>query len=169
MSWSSSQRTALAMAAAAGLSGCFQPLYGESAHPGLVEDLRAVEVLPIPDRAGHYLADFLISRLNGTGSTPSPKYKLAIVYDEHEQTPTVESQLSVADAATLVGNAAFRLVRADGGAPVFAGSATAFAVYDKTEQRFANLRAKRDAEIRVARALAEEIDLRLAADLAVKR
>src|SRR5580658_4434483 len=42
-----------ALSLAAGLAGCFQPLYSESAHPGLVEDLRAIEVAPIPNRIGH--------------------------------------------------------------------------------------------------------------------
>jgi LPS-assembly lipoprotein len=41
-------------------------------------------------------------------------------------------------------------------------------VYDRTIQRFGNLRAARDAEIRIAKALAAEIELRIAAALAEK-
>src|SRR5208282_2164708 len=57
------------LALAGGLAGCFQPLYSESAHPGLVEDLRAIEVAPIKDRVGHYLANDLSTDLNGTGQS----------------------------------------------------------------------------------------------------
>ena len=42
--------------------------------PGVAEAMKEVEVPPIPDRLGHYLADDLITRLNGTGETPTPKY-----------------------------------------------------------------------------------------------
>ena len=40
MSWSDRARGLAALALALALGGCFQPLYGEAAHPGLVEDLR---------------------------------------------------------------------------------------------------------------------------------
>ena len=42
------------------------------------------------------------------------------------------------------------------------GAANAAAAYDRTTQRYADLRAARDAEIRLARALSQEISLRLA-------
>ena len=67
MSWSRGFGVVAALALAAGLGGCFQPLYSEAAHPGLAEDVRAIEVAPIKDRIGHYLADYLTSDLNGTG------------------------------------------------------------------------------------------------------
>ena len=79
MSWSRVLAGAAALAFAGGLSGCFQPLYSEAAHPGLVEDLRAIEVAPIANRIGHYLGENLIADLNGTGQTASPpKYRLTV-------------------------------------------------------------------------------------------
>ena len=69
MSWSDRCRVFAVLALAATTAGCFQPLYGEAAHPGLVQALREVEVTPIPERMGHYLSDDLISRLNGSGET----------------------------------------------------------------------------------------------------
>ena len=44
MSWF---KAAVALALAALTSGCFQPLYGEAANPGLVQALREIEVAPI--------------------------------------------------------------------------------------------------------------------------
>jgi LPS-assembly lipoprotein len=168
MSWFDRARGAAALAMALGLCGCFQPLYGEAAHPGLVEDLRAIEVAPINDRIGHYLGDDLISELNGTGETPPARYRLVVTVSQVSQTPTVESQVNMADAATVVGRASFTLTKIDGGKLVFRGDATSAAVYDRTTASFANLRAARDAEIRLARSLAGEIELRVAAALGDK-
>jgi LPS-assembly lipoprotein len=168
MSWSDRVRGAAAMGLSLLLAGCFQPLYSEAAHPGLVADLQAIEVAPIKDRIGHYLNDDLISNLNGTGSTPAAKYRLTVTLTQKTQTPTVESQINAADAATVIGSAKFSLTKIDGGAVVFEGQATTAAVYDRTLQGFANLRAERDAEIRIARSLADEIALRVASALSAK-
>ena len=50
MSWFDRSRVVAALALSLGLAGCFQPLYSQTAHPGLVEALRAIEVAPIPER-----------------------------------------------------------------------------------------------------------------------
>ena len=153
---------------AGGLTGCFQPLYSEAAHPGLVEDLRAIEVAPIKDRIGHYLGDYLTTALNGTGQTPPPKYRLTVTVGLGTGTPTVNSELNVATSATLTGEATYTLNKIDGGAEVLKSNATAAAAYDRTQDRYADLRAARDAEIRIARALSQEISIRLASALAGK-
>jgi LPS-assembly lipoprotein len=157
-----------ALSLAGGLAGCFQPLYSESAHPGLVEDLRAIEVAPIKDRVGHYLADDLSTDLNGTGQSSPPKYRLTVTVTLGTQTPTVNSELNVATSATMTGEANYTLNKVDGGAEVLKGNASAAAAYDRSQQRYNDLRAARDAEIRLARALSSEISLRLASALAGK-
>ena len=157
-----------ALAVAGSLAGCFQPLYSEAAHPGLVEDLRAIEVLPIKDRIGHYLGDNLITDLNGTGQTPPPKYRLTVTVTTTAVTPTVSSLINVATSATVTGEARYTLNKVDGGAQVLTGVANAAAAYDRSQQRYNDLRAARDAEIRLARSLSDEISQRLAAQLAGK-
>jgi LPS-assembly lipoprotein len=168
MSWSKGLAAVAAFALAGGLAGCFQPLYSESAHPGLVEDVRAIEVAPIKDRIGHYLADNLTTDLNGTGQTPPPKYRLTVTVSTNSATPTVNSLINVATSATLTGEAKFTLNKVDGGAEVLNGNAIAAAAYDRSQQRYNDLRAERDAEIRLARALSAEISLRVASGLARK-
>jgi LPS-assembly lipoprotein len=168
MSWFDRARAGAALLMAFGLAGCFQPLYSEASHPGLVADLRAVEVAPIKDRIGHYLNDDLITNLNGTGETPPSKYRLEVTVAQSSQTPTVESQINMASAATVIGKATFTLTRIADGALVYKSEATASAVYDRGLDSFANLRASRDAEIRIARSLADEIELRVAAALSAK-
>ena len=171
MSWSDRLRKVAALALSLGLAGCFTPLYSENAHPGLVEALREIEVAPIPERMGHYLADDLISRLNGSGATPKPKYRLTVRLSRSLSTPTIQSQIQSADSATLTGTAQFSLAKIDGDAdkPIFSGSATNSAAYDRTLQSYADLRAGRDAELRVAKALADEIELRVAGALSQTR
>jgi LPS-assembly lipoprotein len=168
MSWFDRARLAAALGLAGLTAGCFQPLYGEAAHPGLVQAMREIEVAPVPERLGHYLTDDLISRMNGSGETPKPRYRLTIRLTKTTQTPTIQSQIQTADAATVTGTALFMLSRidADKDKPLFAGSATSSAVYDRSLQSYADLRANRDAELRVAKSLADEIELRVAAALA---
>ena len=169
MSWSRGLSVLAELTLAVGLAGCFQPLYGEASHPGLVEDLRAIEVAPIKDRIGHYLADNLITDLNGTGQTSTPKYKLTVTVSTASSTPTVSSLTNVATSATVTGEARYTLNKVEGGAQVLTGVATANASYDRSQQRYNDMRAQRDAEIRLARALSSEISLRLAAELAGKK
>jgi LPS-assembly lipoprotein len=145
------------------LSGCFQPLYGEAAHPGLTAQMRAIAVAPIKERIGHYLGNDLITDLNGTGTNPEPKYRLTVTVTTTTGTPTVTSQLQVANAATVTGTATYTLTPAGGGDALLTGTATSVAVYDRTEQLFSDLRAQRDTEIKLAKSLAEEIELRIGA------
>jgi LPS-assembly lipoprotein len=151
------------------LAGCFQPLYGEAVHPGLTADLRAIAIAPIKDRIGHYLGEDLATELNGTGEAVEPKYRLTVTVTLGVATPTVTSQEQIANATTQTAYATFTLSPAGGGAAMMTGSAVATAVFDRTEDRFANLRAQRDADIRVSKSLAHEIGLRLAALFSEKK
>jgi LPS-assembly lipoprotein len=168
MSYSRSLSAIAALSLAEALTGCFQPLYSEQAHPGLVEDVRAIEVAPIKERIGHYLADDLTTAFNGTGQSPPPKYRLTVTVTLGTQTPTVNSELNVATSATVTGEANYTLNKVDGGAQVLKGNAMAAAAYDRIQERYNDLRAARDAEIRLARALSAEISLRVASALAAK-
>jgi LPS-assembly lipoprotein len=169
--WPSSKdwRIGAALLLALSAGGCFQPLYGEAAHPGLTAAMQAIAVDPINDRIGHYLGNDLIANLNGTGATPEPKYRLTVKVVQSTATPTVTSQIQVANAATVTAIATYVLKPAGGGETLVTDKANAAAVYDRTEDRFANLRAQRDAEIRLAKSLADEIELRIAAYLGEKK
>jgi LPS-assembly lipoprotein len=178
------------MAIALSAGGCFQPLYGQAAHPGLVEDMRAIEIgeinppgpaggkpnalglnpeLDREDRVGHYLRNDLIFNFNGTGTSPAPKYRLTVTTSETTTTPTIESQIGAADAATLTILAKYVLTPYGGGKPIVSSEAVSSAVYDLSMNRFSNLRAARDAEIRLSKSLADEMELRIAAALVGQR
>jgi LPS-assembly lipoprotein len=150
------------------LSGCIEPLYGPKGDGGhIVSDLQAVKVEPIPDRLGHYLENELIFALNGTGSSPSPKYRLVVTVHERMSTPIVNTVTGEAEAGDVNVDAEYRLYPIAGSnEPVASGNVTNFVVYDRSTQRLSNVRAARDAEIRNAKVLADQIRTRIAVALA---
>ncbi len=163
MSWSDRlSRFGLVCALLLPVMGCFKPLYGGVEGAALQNDLAAIAIDPIPERSGHYLSNELRFLLNGTGSEVKPKYRLQIVLRERVQASLVDSTSQRASAGSIVIDADYKLLPIGGGAPVASGVAFTFASYDRSSQRFANIRAARDAEIRDARTLAEQIKNRLA-------
>jgi len=163
--WTAARGAALSLFLTAPLAVCFQPMYGGASGQALVEDLHAIKVEPIPERLGHYLGNELIFALNGTGSAASPRYRLVINVRQRVQAPLVDTVSGRATSGMLIVDADYRLLPIAGGSPVASGVAFVTASYDRTSQRFANLRAARDAEIRSARSLADQIRTRLATDL----
>jgi len=161
-----------------GLSGCLRPLYGEAAGRSLQASLASIEIAPITgiapapysERLGHYLRQELTFDLDGSGApVTAPKaYRLTIGVSTTNVAPTVDSGTGRADATTLSAIAVYALAPINGGVPVTQGRALASASYDRSPQRFAIVRASRDAEIRLARTLAEQIRTRLAATLAAR-
>lgn len=162
-------RAYAALAMSLALSGCIQPLYGSlGANGDTAGELQAIAVDPVPGRLGHYVGNELIFNLNGTGAKVPPKYRLAVTLSENVETPLLDTVTGYPTAASVVVNADYRLLPVGGGEPIAKGRVTALASYDRTSQRFANLRAARDAEIRDAKTIAEQIRTRIAADLATR-
>lgn len=160
-------QTPFLLATGLALSGCIQPLYGSFAGGGDVAgELQAIKVDPISGKTGHYLVNDLIFALNGTGAPVPEKYLLKVTLSENVQTPLLDTASGYPTAANVVVNAEYKLLRAGTETQITAGKVTALEGYDRTSQRFANLRAAQDAEIRGAKALADQIRIRLAAALA---
>ena len=158
------------LALAVCLAGCFRPLYGPtlSGNSTVQAEMESIVVDPIPDRLGHYLGNELIFGFNGTG-TPGPrKYRLLVTVQEHVQTPLVDTVLGRATAATVFIDAEFKVIPIEGGDPIVKGTAFSSATYDRSSNRYSNLRAARDAEIRNARNLADQIRTRVGAAFATK-
>ena len=153
----------------ASLAGCLQPLYGGVEGIELRNQMAAIAIEPIPERLGHYLANELRFSLNGNGSSVVPRYRLFISPRERVQSPVIDTISGRATAGTIVVDAEYRLVSVSGGAPIAEGVVFSAASYDRTNQRFANIRAARDVEIRDAKALADQIQTRLATSLSSAR
>ena len=172
MSWPESLRKLVfvgaALTCAALTAGCeIRPLYA-GAGSGLESELQAITIDPIPDRLGHYVANELIFAFNGTGSQVTPKYRLTVILRERVSTPLIDTFTSRATAGTVIIDVTYTLTPVGGGAAILSASANNLATYDRSQQRFANVRAARDAEIRDAKAIADQIRLRVSAALAAK-
>lgn len=166
-------RLAVAVLVGGSVGGCFRPLYGPTASGENLGALLAaieVETVQAPDgqeRLGHFLRSELVFDLDGSGK-PSPKrFRLATSVSERVQTPIVSSITGRAEAGTLFGSVAYKVAGLDGRL-VTEGIAQGSATYDRTAQRFANVRAARDAEIRLAKMLSEQIKTRIASALSAQ-
>ena len=148
------------------LSGCLHPLYGGASGHRLVQQMHAVQVDPIGHRFGHYLHNDLVFALNGTGAVGRPAYRLTVTPIETIQTPLVDTITGRATAATIVVDADYRLTSLENGRTIASGVAFTAAGYNRSSQRFADIRAARNAEVRDADSLADQIRLRIAAALA---
>lgn len=156
---------ALAATLSLGLSGCFQPLHGPQ-FGGIRGKLADVEVAQIEGHLGHQLKselDFLLT--NGTPPA-APVYRLTakpsgsiggIIVDNSASTPQTNKYYMFTN---------YTLVSIKDGKIVSAATAQTVVSFDRDAQRLASIRAQRDAEIRGAKILAEQIRARIIADLA---
>jgi LPS-assembly lipoprotein len=155
--------------AAVALSGCIQPLYGSlPAGREMTNELQAIAVDPIPGRVGHYVGNELIFGFNGTGAQVPAKYHLSVTLNESSQAPLLDTVEGFPTAASIVVSADYKLLPAGGGEPIAKGRVISLASYDRNSQRYGNIRAARDAELRDAKTLADQIRARVAADLAAR-
>lgn len=155
---------------ALGLGGCIRPLYAPTTTSvdgsSVRTALAAIEVPMIPDRLGHTMRNELVFLLEGRESQVSKKYKLLVATSESVSSPLVNSQFQRADTGKVNGSANYRLLSLTEPSKVIAsGSVTGFVSFENTTQRFANLRAARDAQQRLAKYLAEQVHLQLATKL----
>jgi LPS-assembly lipoprotein len=167
-------RVALAAGLTLSLSACFRPLHGPTASGrSLQTELASIEV---PERkwpgalanTGHYLRSELIYALNGSGSDTPKRYRLNLALSQSQSSPVVDSQIGTASSVIVGGTLTYTLTSLDGSTVIAQGTATSTTSYDRFPQRFANIRAGRDAEIRLAKTLAEQVRTRLSATLATR-
>ncbi|TCR68949.1 LPS assembly lipoprotein LptE [Bosea sp. BK604] len=159
-----------ALGAAAMAGGCLRPLYADSTTStvgGSVKDaLKGVEVADIKGLVGHYLRNELVFNLDGGGEPDRTKrLKLAASVTEALEVVTVDYANGRADSATLIATANWTVTDSVTGKVVSSGTNQIRAPYERSEQRFATVRAARDAQIRAGKSLAELIRGQLAADL----
>jgi LPS-assembly lipoprotein len=162
----------LAIGASLPLAGCIEPLYGVSGgfdSSPLAAELQSIEVEEIPGRIGHYVRNELIYGFNGTGSTVQPRYRLSVTLRERVQTPILDTVTGRATSATAIVDADYRLVTWPQNVEVTKGVAFNIASYDRFSNRFANVRAARDAEIRDAKVIADSIRTRVSTEMAARR
>jgi LPS-assembly lipoprotein len=163
-----SRRAFMLAALGVTLAGCVQPLYGPGlgGQGGVGARLGEIEVSAISGRFGHYLRTDLQFALGGGSISPAPKYRLDVSAAPQTRVAVVDRYLAQADSASLLVNANYVLVRLSDGAEVTKGAVAGSASFERTNQRFATVKASQDAEERAARLISELIRTRLAAAFA---
>ena len=152
---------------AGALGGCFQPMYGQSTLFGagakLRDEMRQVEILEIQGRLGQEIRNDLIFELTGGQGNPvGAPYKLAITITSGSQTPLVDVASGRATSETVTLDVTYRVLDVSNDKVVLAEKALARISIDRSQQRYAGLRAVRDAQNRAAKLVAEQIRSRLA-------
>jgi LPS-assembly lipoprotein len=135
----------------------------------LADELKAIEVEPIPDRIGHYVKNELIFAFNGTGSNATPaRYRLDVKLKERVQSPIIDTVTGRATSATVFMDAEYRLTTLDTHKEVTSGALMQIASYDRFSNRLSNVRAARDGETRDAKTIAEELRAKISMALAYR-
>lgn len=162
--WCSDRRGVLRRASllvpAAALAACgFQPLYGEGSPARAVAG--RVEIAPLDGEAGFALRARLTERL-GPAVEPTHRLEVDLALDREGVATTREN---ITTRFAVEGAARYRLVPLAGGPPALEETVRAVAGYsapaNETASAFAIRAAEQDAVLRVSRALADRILLRL--------
>ncbi len=152
------------------LAGCgdsgFRPLYASSSLTGgnVNEKLAQIEIAPIPGRVGQRLRNELIFQKTGGGDSAPAVYRLEIIIRESITATLVQID---GDSSGSVYNldASFRLISLDSKKVVLQGTSYGRQPFERFDSVYANVRARQDAENRLARTVGDELKGRLAAFL----
>ena len=160
---------ALVLAAAVSLTACgdagFRPLYAPTALGADVsERMKQVDFAPIPGRVGQRIRNEMLFQSTGGGNPLPPSYRFEVVVNEN-LTSTLVKVTGEAEGQVYFVQAAFRLIDSKDKKVVFQGTSHARAAFERFESIYSNVRAREDAENRVARTIAEDLKTRLAAYL----
>ena len=148
------------------LSGCFRPLNGSFGKDSSISaELAKIDIdsTSKSEVLNHYLVEDLRFEFNGGNPSKDIRYKLKITATDSLTVPVIESSSGRAEIGSIISNVQFTLTRLDTGAVLGSGTVSASATFDRMSQRFSSARARRDAQIRDAQVMAEEIRTRVAA------
>lgn len=145
------------------VSACgYRPLYGQSGPTAqTTQNLAAIEIRPIPDRAGQIIRTALKHSLLRNAQQSPKSYDLTITLKESLSSVAVE-QNSFATRGNLSISAHFQLIRKSDGLELLTGSANTISSYNILSSDFATLAAKDNARKHGLEGLAATIHTRLA-------
>ena len=162
-------RLAVAMLLAAAAGGCFQPLYGDrslTGGPSVRDAMRDVEVAAIDGRVGQEVRNDLIFELTGGEGNPvGAPYRVTMTVSSSTFYPVIDLSAGRPSAETVSLDVLYRVEDVANKKTVLNERALARVTIDRSQQRFARVRAIRDAENRAAKVAAEQMRSRIAAFL----
>jgi len=160
-------RAAFAVLLAGSVAGCLQPVHG-TRFAAANAALEQVVVERIDGYLGYTLKaelDYLIT--GGKEPSKSGRYLLKVKTKENKATTVVDASTGLAQVGSLQVEAVYVLVDRQQGEKIrTSGKTFASASYDRSQMRFASLRAERDAQERLGKALAERLKIIVATALA---
>ena len=168
------KRTAGALVVAAlcfGVGACgnggFQPVYGTNSSTGerTSEKIRSVEFAPIPGRVGQRIRNELVFDRTSAGDLTQATSRLDVTVSESVLTTLVNSRGDSSGQVYQL-EARYKLIDIASKKTIFEGRSLGRAAFDRFETGYSNIRAREDAENRVARSVADDIRIRLAAHFA---
>ena len=166
-------RRLLVVAMLGGLTGgCFQPMYAErtvTGDPALRDKLSAVDLseirtaAPEDARLAVEVRNGLIFSFTGGGYTAPPTHRLVARMSTSRTSAIVDVRTARADIESYGINVTYELREVATNRTVMSGTTFARVSFDipGQEQRFARVRALRDAESRAAKQIAENISQRI--------
>ncbi|MCZ8184946.1 MAG: hypothetical protein O9308_01075 [Beijerinckiaceae bacterium] len=153
-----------------GLGGCIQPVHQSTVagQSRIASELAQVAVDRIDGYLGYQLKaelDFLLT--GGNAPAGGGRYVLKVKTQQSKASSIIDASTGRAQIATLQIEAVYVLVdQQQGGRIRASGKTFASASFDRSQLRFATLRAERDAEEKVAKSLAERLRIIISAALA---
>jgi LPS-assembly lipoprotein len=147
------------------LSGCtttgIRPLYGSSGS-GTVVALKDVDVTT-SGRIGQQIRnDVVFGFSGGAGEPVKPRWRLEIATTDVDTAVGIDRYANLATGRLDQISANWVLTEVGTNRTLVTGTSFANAAYDYSQQRFADVRAKRDAENRAAQAIALDIRTKIA-------
>ncbi|MCM5559783.1 LPS assembly lipoprotein LptE [Pleomorphomonas sp. JP5] len=172
--WSSDllRRGVLLLAAASFLAACqVRPVYAPAGsvvagdNPAMVTELASIAIKGQTERVAQALINELIFQLRGGGALVEPKYRLDLILTTRVSDLAIRAREDIPVAKLVSLTATYTLTEVATGRVVTSDNVYTTSSFDVSSQRYANVRAQRDAEDRAARAAAADIRLRLASAL----
>ena len=145
------------------IAGCgFRPLLAERAGGVATRaELRSIAVDTVDGRFAQEVRNQVIFALSGGAMAEKTHYRLALIVRQTELETAIDPTFDRPTTTILNTTATYRLYRYGEEKPLLTNTAFTSVSFDRSEQRFANVRARRDAEDRAAGVLADDIRARL--------
>ena len=150
------------------LAGCFTPMYADrsvtgGSGPNLRDAMRDVEIAKIEGRVGQEIRNDIIFELSGGEGNPTgAPYRLNLKVATNSTSAIISEATGLPQNETVLLDVNFRLHDVANDKIVLTDKAIARVTVDSTQQRYARVRALRDAENRAAKIVAEQIRARVA-------
>ena len=132
-----------------------EPLYGTRSAKERGGGVAAIEIVPVKDRVGHIVRNYLIDGLTPKGQPANPDYRLTLAV-EQTKSPLLIQLDDHATRFNLTLRAEFSLADRNG-AVVYRDAAQSTGSFNVVDSGFATVTAERDAAEEAARVLSEDI------------